>query len=622
MKLALYAGGLLGIFLLACEYEPEGIFEVDIPKAEAPYFFINLDTPPDTIRLDNELIINFTLDLSGKKLHQFETRFNGVAISHSMKEPNKGEVYIRDFGLSTGLYFLEFEFITSSGSGSLADKLGGEGFSVTIKVPVLVNNDPPNSIETSIVSVENTDGKLLVNWKPYERGDFGYYELEVQYDENQEFQLLGRFYDRAQTQYSEQLYIGGKVAFRLRVFSEEIAVTGQPFIYQGSSVQLLSAEVKDDTLLQLVWSKAAYTSNFEAYIITRKMCSYCYEAIQLEFIDNITDTVYTSNQVPFGGDAIYSLHVLSKQNVSTYQLRQHFWQERKIQSGKSTYPFNSITYRQENNTYYAHDAYTLFRVDGQDLEKKAQIAISSNFDPNIRNPSYSISQDGRQIFISKASLIERLNPMGLTVTETWNTKEIFGYDTPTLIRAVSNNELIIVNTYDSDISLGIIKDINLVDMSSGKLILTIPKYYQNIEISPDGKFLISGIEILEIVEDSLEFRGYLPSFGGYGNSLLWKSSNQAWITDGFRVYLWDFSNMQVLTSFAVTAPLEYAQLDPISGYIGGYTVDYSGYGQASYHWYDPATGKRKKEVLVEQGSYFSYNGLLWSNNGRYLPLKF
>jgi len=208
--------GLFGIIitfhvlLSACEFEPEDppLTQLD-PPGDPPPIQISLNNRYDTVKID--WITTFTYEVTG------ENRILSVSIDFEEKEVHH---YIGEYGQSlsfvldpssypNGVYPLRIEVITSSGTGSLADKLDAEGYLYQLEWPVLIDKTPPGELD--FVSIDSLKEGVRITWEKFNHLGFRYYKLKKSSFSLSNSIDLVTYLDPGQTSFIDTTYMEGMV---------------------------------------------------------------------------------------------------------------------------------------------------------------------------------------------------------------------------------------------------------------------------------------------------------------------------------------------------------------------------------------------------------------------------
>ncbi|WP_157637704.1 hypothetical protein [Flexithrix dorotheae] len=168
---------VLFTILFSCEYELEKEFFNEVQKPEAfKEFDLSLIPDQDTIKLFVPTSLKYDVNTSGYEMIQGYIIFNGN--KHDLYYTN-GSFHISPEKLNPGTYNFKIEIFVRSGTGSVADYAGGEGYLIEKEWIILIDgrSSPKLDIFTSITE----DGYMKVSWEKNEQINFDSYELLINY---------------------------------------------------------------------------------------------------------------------------------------------------------------------------------------------------------------------------------------------------------------------------------------------------------------------------------------------------------------------------------------------------------------------------------------------------------
>ncbi len=155
---------LLSFFVyltVSCEYNPKRIYEKDIDDMATPpeidVVYLDLAADKDTITLLYNRV-HFNFESSGQDVQRVLFYVNDSLIGS--EESDIGYYDIQHHFISSGYHKLRLEIFTHSGTGSIADSLGVEGFIFSTKEWTVKVLDSEYTYVTSIVE----DGFLKLRW--------------------------------------------------------------------------------------------------------------------------------------------------------------------------------------------------------------------------------------------------------------------------------------------------------------------------------------------------------------------------------------------------------------------------------------------------------------------------
>lgn len=540
--------GLLVLFFSDCEFEleKENISNVQKPDSLHP-IVLNLIPDGDTINITRDTIFRFSINSLGLKVLQCKFSLgDNEWVFHS----TEGFFPISPEKIQPGIYVLHCLIITNSGTGSIADLLGVEGYSFEKSWYLVINRLPQPIIAESGVSDDNF---LLIRWSRCDEEGFAYYNIKSSTGIDKKiFHVDSNFI----IDYS---YVGGKISYRIDLkFKNNYVDTLIKGKWLNVDTYIPSIDfVESLDTLSIYWLPSRFTCRYRLVRTDLNPPITLYETV--------TDDHYSMSQLGFGMNAEYTLYtepyVLTDENINYIRqsVAKYSFGKPFTNSG-SVFAYNKsqdILYV-FNNKIRAYDIYSLteaysFPASGN---PKA-ITSQSNSD---RVAAYS---NGNIYVFSDASL---MNP------------EIIAYPAGTIDHFfITDNNLIAVafpNRYE------------LIDIITKTTLRTIfiDDYPENnptecISTSSDGKYVCivnrNGLKLYntEAEEPALEYsdnRSYSSAvFSNYYSNLLYITFADNNTLEGRKVP--DFrlekeiplsSNGQILRGD-----------DPVSGYI--LTTDYN-----------------------------------------------
>ncbi|MCF8378725.1 MAG: hypothetical protein K9H49_04055 [Bacteroidales bacterium] len=157
----LFSFYILILIIISCEYDPKGIYEREVDQnVTAPLIeTINLDLSmeEDTIELMYSRVY-FHFKSSDQKVKWVNFYINDKLVG--TVESNNSYFDFNHEMLHAGTYRLKLELITATGTGSIAELIGMEGFVFTSKEWIIIVRD----IESNIVTTEVSNGFLKLRF--------------------------------------------------------------------------------------------------------------------------------------------------------------------------------------------------------------------------------------------------------------------------------------------------------------------------------------------------------------------------------------------------------------------------------------------------------------------------
>jgi hypothetical protein len=253
MRLSISVLFLLLVSLYACEFPiTEENFVKRTPPADFVHIEITLFEEGDTILVTEPTDIQYNLNLYGKKF------YGGIIKLHDQEwnmVASSGSFHINPAYLPFGFNTISMEFYFSSGTNSIADGLGAEGYTATMVWVIFIENRPPPEVE--INSYINNDGYLTIFWSHCDQYNFEYYRVGRKIDfQPEEFFV---FDEIDKTEFVDSCYFGKSVQYSVLT-----KVKGHPISW---SIPKLSVEhefpeiiIEDHSIdsIRLSWNKIPF----------------------------------------------------------------------------------------------------------------------------------------------------------------------------------------------------------------------------------------------------------------------------------------------------------------------------------------------------------------------------
>ncbi len=156
-------GAALLLLVAGCDlltYEPRGRNDVDL---EPPVAYMSLDFTgaPDTLAVWEGVRLSYAAELDGRPFHHAVLTVGSLTLT---SEVAQAPFELDTRTLSNGYHEAVLRVYARSGSGSMADRLGAEGFIIETRRTLFVRNGPPPTLQNVRTRIQG--GKLVVSWQP------------------------------------------------------------------------------------------------------------------------------------------------------------------------------------------------------------------------------------------------------------------------------------------------------------------------------------------------------------------------------------------------------------------------------------------------------------------------
>ena len=598
-------------------YSPvsENFVNISPPNAKMS---INLATAGDTVFVNGEVDIHYSVDTQGKTLSHLNV-FIDSTLSAVTENPTSFTFHSSNY--SDGLHKLSLEAWVNSGNGSLADRLNNE-FLVSRRVWYVSIDNHSFLNKFQIDSVYCDNGALTVKWPRYPYTNFVSYTLyKAVYDANGNLGGFNKYFttgNKAVCTYTDTFYMGGPVKYYVAIKTDHELYASPEKLFNDSASSILSISKLDDDSVKIVISKVKYYRNIKKISISKAYESgYSWTPISTT---SLNDTVF--HDAPgFGIGLNYSIIYYGIYGQQAQSALKTYYQGTQIPY------FDGMQYIPQTNSYYFFYQTRTERWDASSMSFIAQgigkILVSSL-------GSFAFANNYNRFWDPYPHSVTRVDPLTLQkIGNTLITDYYTGYYSTDDKFAVSESGLLAYLSfrYDGGSDLQGPPATMIFDPDiPGVIAKDSTASYYNYEF-PISKLTDEG-----------EY--FIPSSSRYiynltGRTLKKISSTAPWpacftpsgkefvvpttYPSGFAIY--SCKNGSLIKSFTIPDDLSNLSVDPVSGYLGAYISSIQ-----KYRIYNLNNGKLVKEILLPyRATYYTYfylyNSTLFSTRGYYLKLS-
>lgn len=257
----------LGFLLLlntACTYKPSGEEFVKIkPPTHVPALTIDLNFATDTIYIPRFYSLTFSYNVNGDPVNWGQYVLNGK--SQPIQDARGGFIgfnwWFHDTTLTTCP--LELKIFTKSLSGSIADKMGVEGYLISRKWTLILKE--PYQLASKITRAAFVDGSLKLEWEMYKGLNFKSYKIykTIQFLDNPK-KLVATITSQQQTSFVDNTYHGEHSDYQV-ITNDEL--NGNSRLVSGPLPTSFASTASGHGML-LSWKKTPYYKNLKGYAIS------------------------------------------------------------------------------------------------------------------------------------------------------------------------------------------------------------------------------------------------------------------------------------------------------------------------------------------------------------------
>jgi hypothetical protein len=258
--------------LTSCEFQPHEIPDsgIEKPSDTGPPIVFNLNDYHDTIKIGYITNFNYTISGTYNKILAVEISIGGTVIHEYIAENQQAFSFTFDpVTFPDGDYHMNATIITSTGSGSIAEKLGVEGYLYELDLPVIIDKAiPEGSYNIAFEKVHNPEG-LKLSWLEFNHANCIKYVIYRQYRPiQQEPVLIAEITDPEQSYYIDHSFWEGQEGlYFVRIITPYGHYDGNFSTFRDELIGVLSADWHNDGTLDVRWNKAQNLETFDSYYV-------------------------------------------------------------------------------------------------------------------------------------------------------------------------------------------------------------------------------------------------------------------------------------------------------------------------------------------------------------------
>ena|GEM_PF-3785421 len=301
------------LFLAACEFQPSGIPEIEIkePSENGPAIQLELKPETNVLILFQNVKISYQFQTESSQIHWVEFYFDDELILRQQHDlSNMLEMNLDIGNHADGLYYLEILVFVASNTGSIADKVGAEGYLYQLKWPVLIDRTSPRTVK--IKSIEPVSGGVLLKWNHYRFSPFENYKIRKVsfFDLKEEIIEID---NQNVTEYFDGDYLEGEnVYYAIQVNGE-----WSQGVYFTQELDSLEARGFQNYSGEIVWQPTKNPDRLDYYRIYEGAHSSQRNEKKISYE---MGTTFAIDKLPFGGNKQYNLQFVPKTVNSNYAL--------------------------------------------------------------------------------------------------------------------------------------------------------------------------------------------------------------------------------------------------------------------------------------------------------------
>jgi|GEM_PF-1947166 len=502
------------VFMISCVYEPTEKYTVDIAKPGlAPSIDVDLDLLTDTLFFYWPSTLNLKVNAGKLKVLTVKYYLDNNEIYGDINE--SGFFTTLNFA-NPGIHKFKMSIITNTGTGSLADVLGAEGFQYDTREWIFV----AKALNTDFnISYKIDENGLIFNWKEYDGIDLKTYRLKDLSTSNN--------YDIQSNTFKNIFYTGAQGYFEIYVVDNEDKehFWGRCFLNKNLPVLRIG---NINNHIALTWNKTPFTENIAEYQLFQRNSLFG-DWSKIATVSNGDTAVIISNPGIFAQMFSFYLYCIPKfftninntssfspilQNVYTAIPGPKF--DCNVGIDCSGFYFSNYSSTQNEFILYRYDSAT------------DKVKTLRNY-----NLGWDISPNGKYMLITGDSIVDLYDLNAISVARSVNMKKIVNAYPLSYFSKISNNGICVFNASDV---------VYVYDFLNAKLVATQNMVSNWVRVSANGKYFSAltsdSLKIFRINNSSISFQSGIKIPTGLGDyNFLPDQENNFW--------LYQSPNMQV-----------------------------------------------------------------------------
>jgi hypothetical protein len=205
---------LFSLFV-SCTFEPSGEIFKEVKKNDYSDVSINLNTSGSSLYVFGDVTFNYEIKPSGVKIYEVQLVLNDVIVDKILGAPEKGAFRFKSYLYPSGIHSLTIRAVVSTGTGSLADRVGAEGLLLWRSFELTIDNSPASQVD--FIKLDTTGGRMILYWEPIENRNFQSYEIVKHLSRPSQKKELIIITDKTINSWEDLDFVAGEVSYMINV---------------------------------------------------------------------------------------------------------------------------------------------------------------------------------------------------------------------------------------------------------------------------------------------------------------------------------------------------------------------------------------------------------------------
>lgn len=311
-KMSFKNSGIRSLFLMlvfflfnTCEYENRKVYEREVDENVSPpeISVIELNIDHDTIFCYAQREIRFRFASNDQDI--MAVRFTVDNEQQYIADSDHGIYNLDSWNFTNGIHSLTMEVYTGSGSGSIAEKLGMEGFLFSKSWVLVIDENYSSNIKSAV-----KDGLLNLSWNRYRGYDFSDYVVyrETGWGGRTEIARVKA------NHFIDSSYVGEGTRYSVEVFYGNSHKLPWGFLNLEKDLPNLHLFVSETNEYAVNWDKAIYYGAVDTFSLLLRTNYDAYYS-KVKTTQNPEDTFHVLTTASFGNKIDLKLRLKPKKGI-------------------------------------------------------------------------------------------------------------------------------------------------------------------------------------------------------------------------------------------------------------------------------------------------------------------
>jgi hypothetical protein len=428
--------------MFSCEYEPNGENFVKIdPITIVPTLNVDLNVNSDTVFVP----INYSPYLTYKSEDTLLKVANAYLDDklYSTNNSKDGEFNFSLSGIENSIHYLRVEFFKRSGTGSIADKLGAEGFVYSKSWVIIFKFE--NEVSSKIYKFKPTEGTLNIEWTKYQGIGFKEYRIYHGDGSGNILDTIAFINDINTVSYIDSSFVGYKLEYIVEIKTDK-RILGRISSFFEDQLPKAWVNTNSEGKFLIRWDQNKYLKNIKQYDIYETFHYQWNVVNKIASTNNASDLQYIFDNSKWGVISKFYINPIPKKNNHPIK---EFNVELKSKSSFTNESVlgDSISQYMDNIIAAPLGDYCYYQIPNYVCKYNSKSATTEKY-PIIADWSRLIaSLDGKLLVVFTSGNFKLYNTASMNTINTVSQKDISGYDVnlynPNFKFSLSNSGIVV-----------------------------------------------------------------------------------------------------------------------------------------------------------------------------------